>query len=53
MQNEKKPKKLKPLFVQDLARIQGGKGEQQPVTVREPCETHTTLAYCEEACLCY
>jgi hypothetical protein len=44
-EKEKKVKKIKELFVQDLARIQGGKG-----VVAQPnhCPEFTTLACGEE-----
>ena len=44
MENEKKAKKVKELFVQDLARIQGGKGTTQVMN----CPEITTLACGEE-----
>ncbi|WP_257454686.1 hypothetical protein [Archangium lipolyticum] len=47
MANEKKTKKIKELFVQDLARIQGGRGETAKPSVMMP--PNTTLACCEEA----
>ena len=43
--NEKKVKKIKELFVQDLARIQGGTGVAAP---RTNCPEITTLACGEE-----
>ncbi|AUX44283.1 uncharacterized protein SOCE26_057470 [Sorangium cellulosum] len=42
---EKKVKKIKELFVQDLARIQGGETQQ----ARPKCPQFTTLACGEEA----
>ncbi len=49
MEKEKKAKKLKELFVQDLARIQGGTG----VTAQtKPCPEITTLACNEEGPIC-
>ena len=44
MKTQKKEKKLKELFVQDLARIQGGSNEQKP----PKCPEITTLACGEE-----
>jgi len=45
MSAEKQPKRIKELFVQDLARVQGGKGTQQ----KPPkCPEITTLACGEE-----
>jgi hypothetical protein len=44
MKSEKK-KKIKELFVQDLARIHGGKNEQKP----PKCPEITTLSCGEEA----
>lgn len=45
MQPKKKQKKIKELFVQDLARIQGGKGKPKP----PGCPEYTTLSCREEA----
>jgi hypothetical protein len=44
-EKEKKVKKIKELFVQDLARIQGGTG---PVALTPNCPEVTTLACGEE-----
>jgi nitrous oxide reductase accessory protein NosL len=46
MQPEKKRKKIKELFVQDLSRIQEGRDEGKP-SKRQP---FTTLSCREEAC---
>jgi hypothetical protein len=46
---EKKVKKIKELFVQDLARIQGGTG---PVVRTDGCPQITTLACGEESPKC-
>lgn len=46
MQDKKEKKKLKELFVQDLARVQGGRNA--PVT-KPKCPEFTTLACGEEA----
>jgi hypothetical protein len=48
MQPEKKKKKIKELFVQDLARIQGGKSQVLPPN----CPELTTLACGEEPRAC-
>lgn len=49
MSAEKKAKKIKELFVQDLARVQGGKGTQQ----KPPkCPEITTFACGEEPTGC-
>jgi hypothetical protein len=45
MQPEKKQKKIKELFVQDLARVQGGKNQ----LLDPKCPQFTTLACGEEA----
>jgi hypothetical protein len=45
MANEKKAKKIKELFVQDLVRIQGGKGTTQ---LMGGCPEITTTACGEE-----
>lgn len=49
MSAEKKPKKIKELFVQDLARVQGGKdhGQKKP-----KCPEITTFACGEEPVGC-
>jgi hypothetical protein len=44
MKDEKKEKKIKELFVQDLARIEGGKNAEKPPR----CPEITTLACGEE-----
>lgn len=49
MAQEKKVKKIKELFVQDLARIQGGTGVVAQVT---GCPEVTTLACGEESPKC-
>jgi hypothetical protein len=48
MQPEKKQKKIKELFVQDLARIQGGKNQE----LTPNCPELTTLACGEEPRQC-
>ncbi|MFP2933722.1 hypothetical protein ACLESO_53025 [Pyxidicoccus sp. 3LG] len=46
MSTEKKARKVKELFVQDLARIQGGDGNKPPEP--DKCPEFTTLACGEE-----
>lgn len=48
-EKEKKVKKIKELFVQDLARIQGGTGTS---VLPRPCPEITTLACGEEPAGC-
>ena len=48
VKTQKKEKKLKELFVQDLARLQGGSNEQKP----PKCPEITTLACGEEPVGC-
>jgi hypothetical protein len=50
MSTEKKTKKVKELFVQDLAHIQGG--TQTDVVARQKCPEITTLACGEEGPKC-
>ena len=46
---ENKGKKIKELFVQDLARIEGGSGATTQKTPRGDCPQFTTMACGEEA----
>lgn len=45
---EKKAKKIKELFVQDLARIEGGNGPAAKPSLKADCPEFTTLACDEE-----